>query len=485
MSRHQFSWQELQAHCRTLPPMMAESHYRRYVARNPHDLNGWTELVRCLKDQHNYVEAGLTVDHFMQKHGSGDAGKRFAILSYFQIGDHAKAQWLATRLVDRDFSKRPVLARIVSLLQDLAGRDGLAVAQVAAAGPADQGAIDGVVRPLSGVAHGPEVAFLLKYDWHHSIQKGIAAHLGRAGVRCLFLRTVWEVVAAKPKVLVVSDALGADRIALAHYLPNCWVVYTRHGLGDKNYAAHAAGQAHVTCVSSAAVADEFAAQFVMDRARLWVTGFPQMDDLFQRLASPQKTADRGRTVLVAPTFTEGLNAADVLGKDLVASVRGADESIRVMIRPHPHSRKLHAGLLQVWSEQAARLPGVSLHEGDDLNLMDLFAAADVMVSDVSSAGLAWLATGRPLVCLTDAAKAKLSPFFAPEGLEWRMHKAAVHVQDVAALRGGVSQALKAQGQPNADYLALRHHLFGGLTDGRASERVAMRIKQWLDGQAAN
>jgi hypothetical protein len=61
----------------------------------------------------------------------------------------------------------------------------------------------------------------------------------------------------------------------------------------------------------------------------------------------------------------------------------------------------------------------------------------------------------------------------------------VHVQDVAALRGGVSQALKAQGQPNADYLALRHHLFGGLTDGRASERVAMRIKQWLDGQAAN
>jgi CDP-glycerol glycerophosphotransferase (TagB/SpsB family) len=104
---------------------------------------------------------------------------------------------------------------------------------------------------------------------------------------------------------------------------------------------------------------------------------------------------------VAPTFTQGLSAVEILGERLVESVRGVDDSIRIMIRPHPHSRKTHPALLKVWKKQAAILPRVSVHDEEDLSLMDLFPLADVMVSDVSSAGLAWLATDRPLVCITD------------------------------------------------------------------------------------
>lgn len=485
MTKHHFSLQALKAHCSSLKPVMAEAHYRRFISRNPQNLNGWALLIQCLKSQHNYVEASFTLDHFLDINGAGDAGKIFAIVSYFQIGEHVKAKLLSLKLADKDLSKNPMLARIASLLSDLTECDVRAGFLPLHDGSVKLGVHDSHIKTLNSTTNGPEVVLLLKYEWHHSIQKGIAAHLSRVGVRFMFLRTVWEVVAARPKVVVVSDALGSDRVALAHYLPNCLIVYTRHGLGDKNFAAHAAGQAHVTCVSSASVAEEFARQCVLNRDRLWVTGFPQMDDLFQRLSKQPESAINRRTVLVAPTFTKHLNAADVLGKDLVDSVRGSDESIHIMIRPHPHSQKTHANLVQAWSDQAVHLPNVSIHSQDELNLMDLFDKADVMVSDVSSAGLAWLATGRPLVCMTDSTKAMQSAFFAPEGLEWRMHKAAVHVPEVETLRRVVRQVLIAPAKPNAYYLALRNHLFGSLTDGRASERVALRIKKWLDATERN
>ncbi len=482
MTKRYFSLLDLKEHCSSLTPVMAEAHYRRFISRNPQDFNGWALLIQCLKSQHNYVEAVLTVDHFMHMNGTSDAGKSFAIVSYFQIGEYAKAKQLVLKLTDQDLAKTPVLERIVSLLNSLTWRDTRTGSVLLYDELSKQGVRDSHVNTLSNTGNGPEVVFLLKYEWHYSIQKGIAAHLERIGVRCMFLRTVWEVVAVRPKVVVVSDALGGGRVALAHYLPKCLIVYTRHGLGDKNFAAHAAGQAHVTCVSSSSVAEDFARQCVLDRDRLWVTGFPQMDDFFQRQSNRHESASKVRTVLVAPTFTKGLNAADVLGKDLVDSVRGSDETIHIMIRPHPHSNKTHADLVQAWSDQADRLPRVSMHKDEDLNLMDLFDKADVMVSDVSSAGLAWLATGRPLVCLTDSAKAKQSAFYAPEGLEWRMHSAAVHVPEVGELRRVVGQVLNAPTKPNANYLSLRHHLFGSLTDGRASERVALHIKKWLDAK---
>lgn len=474
-----FSLEELRAHCAPLQPMLAEAHYRRFIARHVGDIQGWILLLKCLIAQRNFNEARYTIDRFMRLHGRSDVGQRFAITFYFQVGAPAEAYRVARQLETPVLEDQEPLASIVTLLHWLHGvkspTRSVEIQRTSLHRKLLQLNEDALPLPSSGV----DVVLFLKYDWHHSIQQGIASHLRSAGIGCLFLRSIWEVVAARPKVLVVSDALLADRMILAQYLPSCRIVYTRHGLGDKNFSSHAAGQADATCVSSPAVAQEFSTQFMIDRARLWVTGFPQMDPLFRHLADHPSPA-AGRTVLVAPTFTKGLNAADILGDRLVDSVRGDDESIRIMIRPHPHSRKTHAHLLQRWSEQAARLPGVSLHAGEDVNLMELFASADMMVSDVSSAGLAWLATGRPLVCLTDPSQARLSPYYAPEGLEWRMHKAAVHVEDALALTTAVRETLKSPPPPNAAYQALRRHLFGGHADGRASERVATRITRWLD-----
>ncbi|MEY5002511.1 MAG: hypothetical protein RL678_320 [Pseudomonadota bacterium] len=472
------SLEKLKEHCEQLQPMQAEAHFRRFVARNANDLRGWNLLVQCLIEQRNFKEAEYTIDRLMQLHGGGDALKRFAIAAYFHIGAHAKAYKIAQKLDSQHYGNQDPLSHIVTLLHWLNGTKVPANSdEVRHSGlQREIYQFNEAVLPLS--LAGIDVAFFLKHDWHHSIQKDIASYLRKDGVCCMFLRSIWEVVAARPKVLVVSDSLGTNRMVLGQFLPRCRIVYTRHGLGDKNFASYAAGQADVTCVSSSTVADEFSAQFMIDRARFWVTGFPQMDSLFRHLLD-NPAPPRSRTVLVAPTFTQGLSAVEILGERLVESVRGVDDSIRIMIRPHPHSRKTHPALLKVWKKQAAILPRVSVHDEEDLSLMDLFPLADVMVSDVSSAGLAWLATDRPLVCITDPSTARQSPHYAPDGLEWRMHKAATHVNDRLVLRDVVQNSLKSSKPPNAAYLMLRHHLFGNITDGRASERVAMLIRQWL------
>ena len=468
----------LTAHCAALPPMQAEAHYRRFVARHEQNLQAWNLLLRCLVVQRNQVEVNYLLDQFLLRHGHHETGRRYAVLAYFHIGNHVQAHRLSLQLQDRQLAGQEELAQIVTLLQWLHGPGQQPFAPPRISNPLHQALQDFNQGALPVPVRGVDVAFFLKSDWHYSIQQGVAAHLRQRGVCCMFLRSIWAVIAARPRVLVVSDALAADLGYLRQYLPDCRIVYTRHGLGDKNYAYHAAGQADVTCLSSPDLAQDFSSQALMARERLWITGYPQMDALFQQLARHPGPPGR-RTVLVAPTFTSGLHAGEILGPRLVESIRGADESIRIMIRPHPHWRKTHPELVQAWAEQARSQPGVSLHDGDEICLMDLFESADLMVSDVSSAGLAWLATGRPLICVADPAMARSSPFYAPDGLEWRMHQAGDSVQDRAALAAAVRQALDQPASPNAAYRALRQHLFGDLTDGRASERIAAHIEQWL------
>lgn len=473
-----FSLEDLIAHCHNLQPMLAEAHFRRFVAHNTNDLRGWGLLIQCLTKQKNFKEAEYTIDRLMQLHGESSNSMRFAITFYFHIGAYSKAYKILQELDTQHFVSQNNFLYIATLLSWLNGAKGCLALDDASHNELQRKFYrfneEALPLPLSGI----DVAFFLKHDWHYSIQKDIASYLRQDGFYCMFLRSIWEVIAARPKVLVVSDALNDDRIELTQHLPECRVVYTRHGLGDKNFASYAAGQSDFTCVSSNAIADELSSQFIMDRSRFWATGAPQMDSLFRRVLD-RSVLPRSRTVLVAPTFTKGLSAAEILGERLVESVRGDDDSIGIIIRPHPHCGKIYPNLLEAWKKQAERLPGVSIYDDQDTNLVDLFLLADVMVSDVSSAGLAWLATGKPLICITDPSTAQQSPFYAPDGLEWRMHKASTHINDRRLLKDVVKNILDSPSAPNREYLMLQDHLFGGFTDGKASERIALLIRKLL------
>lgn len=471
--------QALREQCARLPPPLAESLCRKFVGQWPAQTEGWTLLLRTLLAQHNRPEAARSTSLFLERQGHTPAATAYAIAAWFQLGEHGQAHHLAQALPEDTVAAHPELLDIVNHLRLMRGEPLIATPSAcpqASEVRARTDAFNRGLRPRAG--GGADVVCFLKHDWHHSIQQGIAAQLREQGVACVFAHSLAHALAAWPRVLVASDALGPDAIALRMALPGCQLVYTRHGLGDKNYAGHAAGQADFTCVSSEAVAQRLAHSAALSAQRIWVTGFPQMDPLFQHLALSPGAPARP-CVLVAPTFTEGLHAGALLGEDLVHSVRGHQAQIRVVIRPHPHWAWTHAALVEAWQQQARTLPNVECRLSPSDNVMDLFADASVMVTDVSSTGLAWLATDRPLLCLIDRERARRSAYFAPDGLEWQMQAAATVVGPDGDLRQAVQEALAQPGRQAAQRAEMRGLLFGDRTDGQAARRVAGHIQGLL------
>ncbi|MEJ1938371.1 hypothetical protein WDZ92_49885, partial [Nostoc sp. NIES-2111] len=65
-------------------------------------------------------------------------------------------------------------------------------------------------------------------------------------------------------------------------LPDCRLINTRHGLGDKNHAALGASQSDYICVSSPFVSTLFSRDYVVPEEKILVTGFPLMKSCSSR-----------------------------------------------------------------------------------------------------------------------------------------------------------------------------------------------------------
>jgi hypothetical protein len=139
-------------------------------------------------------------------------------------------------------------------------------------------------------------------------------------------------------------------------------------------------------------------------------------DRMVRIGRPQAAAPGARpvppqpTVLYAPTW-EGAQASMAYssvhthGEALVRSLLAA--GFRVVYRPHPRTganrgdvAAADAALRAVLTEETARRTGSTVETGTPLEA--IFAEADALITDVSSVGVEWLPTGRPLVVTVPA-----------------------------------------------------------------------------------
>jgi CDP-glycerol glycerophosphotransferase (TagB/SpsB family) len=318
------------------------------------------------------------------------------------------------------------------------------------------------------------VGFFLFFDWHRPIQNPVfEACVGRS-IPCFMTTSLWLLRALAPAVVVVSDAPEGKMQSFRSQLPGTKIINTRHGLSDKNYAFYSAGTVDHVCVSSPDVAADYVSRGLFEPSRFWVTGYPQLDPLFSRLKKATR-ATGGRTVLFAPTFNKTLSAGLRLNVDAVKAIRGEDHSICVVIRPHPNMRIWNGELLTQWRAQAMQSPNVEYLDDPDLDLAEVMFRSDVLVSDVSSVALSYLALNRPIVCTELGEEERTSPFFAPDAVEWRLREAA----DVASRKTLASLVRAALAEPErhaASRAKLRTYLFGDLTDGRSGIRIARRIQ---------
>jgi CDP-glycerol glycerophosphotransferase (TagB/SpsB family) len=285
------------------------------------------------------------------------------------------------------------------------------------------------------------------------------------------------VVAFGPDVLVMAGHAGLEYFR--HHLPRAFAVNVRHGMIGKRGISRLPDRAAARTFDFVCVGNEDSlAAYEQGGARpreYWRTGYPQIDPLFRRDPSPALPLDAQRpTVLYAPTWNLGLTSATMLGARVVELIRAQAPEVNIIIKPHPVIGDWRPRWMARWARLAAREPGVLLVRDTHADIVPYMLAADLLISDASSAIFEFLALDRPIVLLTNP-RHRADPAYAPGSIVWRWRDLGDEVHDVARLPGAVAEALRAPGRHAERRRHYARLLFGELTDGRNHVRVAEKI----------
>lgn len=317
------------------------------------------------------------------------------------------------------------------------------------------------------------VAFHIKTAFHEPIlTPGWMACRGRHHV--LVSQDAEEIVAFAPEVIVASDTQLA---ALQGLVPTAYAVQTRHGLGSKGHVAQLAVGCDAMCLSHARQEAWFRERGALPRRGFWPIGYLQLDPLFAGTVTPAEVPRRaGRpVVLFAPTIGQAVSGLGMLGDDPVAALRPDPETFTLVIKPHPETAARHPAWWQALAASAGRHRDVLLVTQAHRDILPYVAAADLMVTDVSSVMFFFAAVDKPLVLLSNPARHADPDRFDPGGPEWLWRGIGEEVEDAAAIPAAIARALSAPSARAPQRAACRAEMFGELTDGRAGERLAGRM----------
>lgn len=334
--------------------------------------------------------------------------------------------------------------------------------------------LDGMERPQRQ-AGAKRVALHISQRYHYRILKPVFDALLEEGHICWLTPHVSELTAFGPDIVMLAESHAPH---LRDRLPKALFVWVRHGLISKNTTTFASRVADFACLTSEANRDWYIRHGGRPRRDFWITGYPQMDVLFQPGELPlgiDLKPDR-KVVLYAPTWTPGLSSADMLGDRVADLIRGRRTDVTLLIKPHPVTVNHRPQWLEIWRAVAASQPDVHFFDDPAADIMPLLKRADVLVSDASSVMFQYLAMNRPMVLITNPDRFKVS-HYDPRGIEWRWRDVGREVHDPKELAGAVSDALADPTlgeEPRARY---RRELFGRYTDGRAGERIAQKITE--------
>ncbi|MBL6946296.1 MAG: glycosyltransferase, partial [Rhodospirillales bacterium] len=399
---------------------------RRALERDPDDFELYNALGEALGGINDLDGAVACLQRAVMASPASVLARRNLAKAYFSRGDRAHAideYFRAVRIAPSDAElwfwlgmalryegEAEAALECFEKCESLAGQNANLLCQkgmafktsgnLKAAEKAFQGALDddpGNVHGLAGVASMEadrkarrrrnkegvkRVALHMSQGFHFSILRRLFAGLA-AKHHALLSGDARELMEFDPDVVVVCDAQSQN---LRQMMPNAKFVFVRHGLISKKHLIPAAQVADFTCVSS-----ETFRQRVVDAGlpedRVWATGYVQMDPLFSgpKPALPFTLARKKKTVVFAPTYNPLMSAAPVLGPGVAELIRGGRDDISIIVKPHPHICAFQSEWMSWWRTLAETDPDFYLVEDANADLVDYLFAADVMVSDASSA----------------------------------------------------------------------------------------------------
>ena len=338
-------------------------------------------------------------------------------------------------------------------------------------GLAARDSLDAVTRQTTGAAK--RVAFHMNRQFHYPILKPVFDLLS-GDHSCLIAFESREIAEFSPDVIVICDS-QAER--LRQRVPDAQIVNVCHGVAHGNsFVSRGSVDADFICVTSEAMASNLMRATGLARDRLWVTGYPEVDPLFNRRpqALPFHMQAGNRTVLYAPSYIPGLSSVPMLKSRMGTLIRGRRDDISVICRPHPNIvERLNDWM--AWFETAAAAPWFHITLDMTTSMAPLLMAADVIVSDVSNVALQFLALDRPIVFIDNPEKESAGEFYNPKSPIWVWRDAGEVVSHASEVAAAVSRSLRNPDQHAEARARYRAELFGDLTDGKAAERIVERI----------
>ena len=269
-------------------------------------------------------------------------------------------------------------------------------------------------------------------------------------------------------------------------------VYLSHGDSDKGVSVSNQTKAYDFCfVAGQAAIDRMADHLMFADPPAWCIpiGRPQLDVAGAAAGGAWPT---GRpTVLYAPTW-EGAQPSMAYGSVAshgAALVRALVGSGRVTVayRPHPLSGNTDPAygvadthLRGMLAEAQQRDPGAGHRVETGCTLEESFAGADLLVCDVSSVAMEWLATGKPLVVTIPS-----SPLVATAATRMLAVVPRLTAADAPGLADVVQQQLD-EDPGREERQALVDYYLGDTAPGASTQRfldactrvIALRDEQW-------
>jgi hypothetical protein len=476
--------QDLARRCADANPHQADSLARRHVALHPADPQGWLILLQSVARNSDGAELARLARLGMQRFPDHPGFRMPLALGLTMCGDPQSARDVLHQAVNNDqvlsIPDATLLAELcIQRDPDLAAQvyEGVLNADPDHA-TARLGLLSARCSPrLPG--RRIRVGLLLTADWHRWILEPVASALAAMGEAFVVTERAATLIESQPDFVVMADPSPLRMVQLRSFLPRTRFVNVRHGVSvnAKNYGLYSAAACDFVCVSSARMGVDIQRLALLPPERIWVTGYPQMDSLWQRVRTESPFAARkSRRVLFAPTFDPQLSAAFLLGDDPVTAIRGTDASICVVLTGHPNLRNSAPQLLATWRNLAESMVNVEYFDSARRNLVDFLPEVDVLVSDISGVATQFLALNRPLIRLFDATTVAGSALDGADPVLDLVSQYALKVKDPAHLANAVAHALQAgTNASNPAHGPLTDYLFGECADGRAGERIAAHL----------
>lgn len=329
-----------------------------------------------------------------------------------------------------------------------------------------------------------KIAFHCYANFEKSILKPVYDLL-KEDFFCLFTRSVGEVIKFKPKVLILANH---------HYhyfrgnLKDTIIVWTRHGFATKNSINKAIAGADFACVSSNWVKEEFIHRGWKPRLDFWVTGFISMDKIFSRKKELPSILPPGfpwgkKTVLYAPTWNKYFTSVELLRPKVIEKIFNHFPQLNLIIKPHPQLTQTYPGIIKQWRQYKDER--VILVENFEDDIYPFFPFADLLITDASSVMFYFLAMDRPIILINNPKRFQEKEYYDPSAPEWTWRDMGIEVESLSGLIAAIEIALLYPQEKAERRAFYRELVFGDLTDGRASERIAEKVRTLLKPDEIN